>query len=126
MHVLLLNCIRLCNSMDCKLPGSSVHEILQARILGCLCLCFLLQGIFLSQGLNPSLQLVGDFFTAAPSEKLFKTRAGPLSSWNWKKESSPLSLAVTKRQEGKVCENRTKEGPRTRVRTSGKTNSPFG
>ena len=28
-----LSSVRLCNSMDCILPGSSVHEILQARIL---------------------------------------------------------------------------------------------
>ena len=28
-----LSCVWLCNSMDCSLPGSSVHEILQAIIL---------------------------------------------------------------------------------------------
>ena len=38
--------------MDCSPPGSSVHEILQARILELGC-HFLLQGIFLTQGLNP-------------------------------------------------------------------------
>ena len=27
------NCVRLCNPMDCSPPGSSVHGILQARIL---------------------------------------------------------------------------------------------
>ena len=26
-------CLTLCNPMDCGLPGSSVHEILQARTL---------------------------------------------------------------------------------------------
>ena len=26
-------CLTLCNPMDCSLPGSSVHEIPQARIL---------------------------------------------------------------------------------------------
>ena len=26
-------CLTLCNPMDCSLPGSSVHEILQARIV---------------------------------------------------------------------------------------------
>ena len=35
----------LCDPMNCSLPGSSVHGILQARI----------QGIFPSQGLNPGL-----------------------------------------------------------------------
>ena len=27
-------CLTLCNPMDCSLPSSSVHRILQARILG--------------------------------------------------------------------------------------------
>ena len=29
----LLSCVRLCDPMDCSLPGSSVHGILQVRIL---------------------------------------------------------------------------------------------
>ena len=29
----VLLCLTLCDSMDCSLPGSSIHEILQARIL---------------------------------------------------------------------------------------------
>ena len=34
MHAKLLqSCLTLCNPMDCSLPGSSVHGILQARIL---------------------------------------------------------------------------------------------
>ena len=37
--------------MDCSLPRSSVHGILQARTLQ----CSLLQGIFSTQGTNPSL-----------------------------------------------------------------------
>ena len=28
-----LSCLTLCGPMDCRLPGSSVHEIFQARIL---------------------------------------------------------------------------------------------
>ena len=39
---------------DLSPPGSSVHGILQARILGVGC-CALLQGIFPAQGSNPSL-----------------------------------------------------------------------
>ena len=43
-----------CDPMNYSLPGSSVHGILQARILewGC---HFLFQGIFPTQGLNPDL-----------------------------------------------------------------------
>ena len=45
------SCPTLCDPMNCSLPGSSLSMgILQARILD-----FLLQGIFLTQGLNPSL-----------------------------------------------------------------------
>ena len=44
----------LCNPMDCSPPGSSVHGIFQARIIGVGC-HFLFQGIFPTQGLNLSL-----------------------------------------------------------------------
>ena len=30
---LLQSCLTLCDSMDCSLPGFSIHGILQARIL---------------------------------------------------------------------------------------------
>ena len=33
IHAKLLQLFRLCDPMDCSLPGSSVHEISQARIL---------------------------------------------------------------------------------------------
>ena len=42
----------LCDPMDCSLPGSSVYGILQTRILEWVAL---LQGIFLTQGLNSCL-----------------------------------------------------------------------
>ena len=43
----LLQCPTLCDDMDCSPPGSSVHGILQARILEWAAIsCFLLQGIF--------------------------------------------------------------------------------
>ena len=43
-------CMILCNTMDCSPPGSSVHGILQARILEWVAMPS--QGIFLTQGLN--------------------------------------------------------------------------
>ena len=53
---LIQSCLMtLHDPMDCSPPGSSVHGILQARIhtgLGCPAL---LQGSFLTQGLNPGL-----------------------------------------------------------------------
>ena len=58
------SCLTLCDSFSP--PGSSVHGILQARILECTAI-FLLQGIFSSQGLNPRVFCVscsaGGFFT---------------------------------------------------------------
>ena len=48
------SCPTLCDPTDCSPPGSSVHEILQARILGVGCHA-LLQGIFQTQGSNPCL-----------------------------------------------------------------------
>ena len=50
----LQSCLTLCDPMDCSLPGSSVHGILQAKILEVGCHA-LLQGIFLTQGSNLGL-----------------------------------------------------------------------
>ena len=61
------SCPTLCDPIDCSPPGSSVHGILQARILEWVA-HFLLQGIFLTQGLNPRLMspaLAGRFFTTS-------------------------------------------------------------
>ena len=46
-------CPTLCDTMDCSPPGSSMHGISQSRILEWVAI-FLLQGIFLTRGLNPS------------------------------------------------------------------------
>ena len=47
------SCLILCNPMDCSPPGSSVHGILQARILEWVAI--LSPGIFPTQGSNPGL-----------------------------------------------------------------------
>ena len=47
-------CLTLCDSMDCHLPGSSVREILQARMLEWVS-HFLLQGILPTQESNTSV-----------------------------------------------------------------------
>ena len=46
----LLHCVQLCDPMDCSLPGSSVHGILQARILEWVAISC--SGVFLTQGYN--------------------------------------------------------------------------
>ena len=40
VEVKWLSPVRLCNSMDCNPPGSSVHGILQARVLGWVAISF--------------------------------------------------------------------------------------
>ena len=52
MCIVLLSYFQLfCDPMDCSPPGSIVHEISRQEYWrGC---HFLLQGIFLTQGLNP-------------------------------------------------------------------------
>ena len=70
--VLLLQlCLTLCNPMGCSSPGSSVHGILQARILELVAISFsrgssqFMNQIHISCG---SL-IVGGFFTDEPSGK---------------------------------------------------------
>ena len=53
-------CPTLCYPMDCSLPGSSVRGIRQQEYW--ICNSFL-QGIFLTQRLNPVSYTVGKFFT---------------------------------------------------------------
>ena len=57
----LSHCLTLRDTMDCSPPGSSVHGILQARILD-LGSHSLLQEIFPIQGLNPGLLHRGQIF----------------------------------------------------------------
>ena len=53
IHMLVAqSCLTLCNPMDCSPPGSSVHEIFQARILEWVAISFS-RGIFPTQGSNP-------------------------------------------------------------------------
>ena len=67
-------CPTLCNSVDCSLPGSSVHGILQARILE-------LGAILLSRGLSQPKdriwvsRIAGRFFTLSHQESPFSTTA---------------------------------------------------
>ena len=51
----LQSCLSLCNPIDCSLPGSSFRDLPGENTgVGCLAL---LQGIFPTQGFNPSLPL---------------------------------------------------------------------
>ena len=55
--------VSLCDFMDSSMPGSSVHGILQARILRRVAIPFS-RGIFQTQGLNPGSPALADgYFT---------------------------------------------------------------
>ena len=53
-YAMSLSCVRLCDPMDCSLPGSSVHGDSPEKNTGVGCHA-LLQGIFPTQRLNPRL-----------------------------------------------------------------------
>ena len=55
------SCLTLCNPLDCSLPGSSVHEILHARILEWVAILFS-RGSFPTQGLNSVSHIASRFF----------------------------------------------------------------
>ena len=72
------SCPTLCDPMDCSPPGSSVHGDSPGKNAGVGCHS-LLQGIFPTQGLNPSLAspaLAGGFFTAEPLGKTHQHSKG--------------------------------------------------
>ena len=66
------SCLTLCNLMDCSPPGSSVHGILQARILGCHSgLPFSSPGDLPNPGIEPrSPAMQADALTSEPPGKL--------------------------------------------------------
>ena len=69
----MLNGVRLCEPMDCRLPGSSVYGILQARILERVAI--LPEG---TESESPAcLALAGGFFTIeSPGKPLLLTVEG--------------------------------------------------
>ena len=72
------SCPTLCNPMDCGLPGSSVHGILQARILEWVAVPF--SGDFPNPGIEPrSPALQADSLPAEPPGKPKNIGVGSLS-----------------------------------------------
>ena len=52
--IITQSCLTLCNPMDCNPLGSSIHGILQVRILECVAISYS-RGSYQTQGLNLSL-----------------------------------------------------------------------
>ena len=66
-------CLTLCDPVDCSPPGSSVHGILQARILEWVAISF--SRNLPNSGIEPlSPALAGGFFTTEPPEKPISVR----------------------------------------------------
>ena len=65
---LLQSCLTLCNSMDCSLPGSSAHGILQAKTLEWVAISFS-RGFSWPRVWTRVSCIAGVFFTAEPPEK---------------------------------------------------------
>ena len=55
-------CLTLCDPMDCSLPGSSVHGILQARILEWVAISFS-RGTSRPRDQTQDSYIAGEFFT---------------------------------------------------------------
>ena len=63
-----VKCPTLFNSMDCSPPGSSVHGILQARILEWVAIPFS-RGSSRPRDWTQAFRIAGRFFTTEPPEK---------------------------------------------------------
>ena len=95
IHTCVLSCFSygqlFCDPKNCSPPGSSVHGILQARILEWVATLFL-QGVFLTQGSNPRLlcllqRQAGSLPLASPGKSniihtaLYKSKQCSIVTW---------------------------------------------
>ena len=66
-------CLTLCDIMDCRIPGSSIRGNFPGKNTGVGCHS-VLQGIFLTQGLNPGLTTLqaDSLLSEPPGKPLYK------------------------------------------------------
>ena len=89
------SCPTLCDPMDCSLPGSSVHGILQARILKWVAISFS-RGSSRPRDLTQVSHIVGRFFTIKDTWEAHRKNISPFylvtqgNSWHRKNISYPL------------------------------------
>ena len=91
----------LCDTMDCSLPGSSVHGILQARMLEWVAISY--SRDLPDPGIKPELPaspvLAGGFFTAeplgSPDRGLFRTLCSSSNLPQSKRDHSKLAPEMT-------------------------------
>ena len=73
----LLSYVWLCDNMDCSSPGSSVHGILQARILECIAILFSKESSWPRDHLDLSPKLKADSLQSEPPGKSSMWRISP-------------------------------------------------
>ena len=126
------SCLTLCDPVDCKLPGFSVHGIVQARILEWVAISSSRGSshardqtlIFLTQGLNPfHLPMPVLYYLAtweAQQTSYILATGGEVAQW-WinsnKAESKTLGLNTVWEKLGQRETERLKERERVRRKT---------
>ena len=78
--LVIQSCLTLCNPIDCSLPGSSVHEILQARILEWVAIPF--PGDLPDPRIEARSALQADSLLSEPLEKPQRQKIGVLKTPN--------------------------------------------
>ena len=95
MEVLVTqSCLTLCDPVDCSPPGSSVHGILQARVLEWVAIPFP-RGIFPNQELNSRLLhwQAGSLLSESNSNKIAKQKKWSSTQVHSENLQSPPNLA---------------------------------
>ena len=75
-------CLTLCDPMDCSPPSSSVHGILQARILEWVAIPFSRGSSWFRDGTQVSC-LAGIFFSVWATREALWIRKAPAKTWAW-------------------------------------------
>ena len=78
-------CLTLCDPLNCSLPGSSVHGILQARVLDCIAISFS-RGSSQPRDQTQVSHIAGEFFT------IWVTRETP---WERKVNVKQIKVQLT-------------------------------
>ena len=91
------SCPTLCDPMDCKLPGSSVHGILQARILEWVAIPFSRGSFPRIEPMSPELQ--ADSLQSKPPGKTYQSEKDP-----YPPVSNSFVYMTLTRQESAFCD----------------------
>ena len=88
----LQSCLTFCNSMDCSQPGSSVHRILQERILEWVAISFSRRSSWTRSFMSPALRV--GFFTTSAIWEAHWYFGGGLVTKSWPTLTIPRTVAL--------------------------------